>query len=130
HLARVCDLLSVVGTLHGQKPDKERRTWLEHAKHMLSEEVNEEKSLEAIAHEVGMSYSTFRARFALEAGQSPARFRAQCRVIAAQKLLERPELSVKAISRSLGWSDEFAFAKNFKAFTGQTPRTYRLGLKG
>jgi len=126
HLERVCDLLAALGTLRGPTSAQTPRSWLEHAQHLLSIELNEELALENVAREVGMSYSTFRARFALEAGQTPARFRALCRVRAAQSLLKRPELSVRAIARALGWADEFAFAKNFKALTGQTPRTFRL----
>jgi len=126
HLERVCDLLGALGTLRGPTSEQMPRSWLEHAQHLLSMELNEELPLENVAREVGMSYSTFRARFALESGQTPARFRALCRVRAAQSLLERPELSVRAIARALGWADEFTFAKNFKALTGQTPRTFRV----
>jgi AraC-like DNA-binding protein len=129
HLARVCDVLRVLGAVRGDRAPTKGRSWLEHAQHILSTDVNEEKPLDKVARELGMSGSTFRSRFVAESGQTPGRFRSLARVHAAQKLLERPELSTKAIASTLGWSDEFAFAKNFKALCGQTPREFRHARK-
>ena len=125
HLARVCDVLGVLGRMHGVAAAPIGRSWLEYARHILAEDINEKKSLDVVAHKLGMSCSAFRARFFEESGETPGRFRALCRVRAAQKLLQRPELSAKTIAASLGWSDEFAFAKNFKALCGHTPREFR-----
>ncbi|WP_170065507.1 helix-turn-helix domain-containing protein [Abditibacterium utsteinense] len=130
HLSRVCGLLSVLGMVRGDTSPTNALSWLEHAQHILLTEINEEKSLDMVAHELGMSCSAFRARFVAESGQTPGRFRALARLHAAQKLLERPELSTKAIASSLGWSDEFAFSKNFKALCGQTPREFRRAPHG
>ena len=129
HLARVCDVLGVLGRMHGVASAPTERSWLEYARHILEGDINEKKPMEAVAHKLGMSCSAFRARFFEESGETPGRFRALCRVRAAQRLLERPELSAKTIAASLGWSDEFAFAKNFKALSGQTPREFRRAHK-
>jgi AraC-like DNA-binding protein len=129
HLGRVCDVLRILGAVRSNTAPTKERSWLEHAQHILSTEVNEDKSLEKVARKLGMSCSTFRARFLAESGQTPGHFRALARVQTAQQLLERPELSTKAIASSLGWSDEFAFSKNFKRLCGQTPHEFRRALK-
>lgn len=129
HLARVCGVLGILGTVRGAASPTGARSWLEHAQHILSTDINEEKRLETVARALGMSSSAFRARFLAESGQTPGRFRALARVRAAQNLLERPELSTKSIASSLGWSDEFSFSKNFKALCGQTPREFRHARK-
>ena len=129
HLARVCDVLSVLSRMHGVASAPSERSWLEYARHILAGDINEKKTMETVAHKLGMSCSAFRTRFFEESGETPGRFRAICRMRAAQKLLERPELSSKTIASSLGWGDEFAFAKNFKALSGQTPREFRHAHK-
>ena len=74
---------------------------------------------------MGLSPESFRKRFTYETGLAPARFRTQQRIKAAHALLQRPNLTLRAIADSLGFSDEFHFSRRFKDVKGKKPKQYR-----
>lgn len=129
--AEICDFLSVLNemltmTASGE-PGAVADTWLLEGRGLLEANLNRPISFAEVAREVGMSYETFRKRFTAAMGISPARYRMQRRIEAAQMLLLRPELTNQAIAKSLGFSDEYYFSKRFKQIAGLTPREFRAG---
>lgn len=99
--------------------------WVSHACYLLCANLEKPLELQSVAGECGLSYESFRKRFASEVGVSPARYRAERRIGAACALLDHPGMAIKSVASGLGFSDEFHFAKRFKQITGKTPNAYR-----
>jgi AraC-like DNA-binding protein len=100
--------------------------WLAFARHCLAENLSAPLDIRKVAREAGMSYESFRKRFAAATGTPPARYRTERRIAAAQTLLTRSNLTLRAVAMNLGYSDEFHFSRRFKEITGKTPREWRL----
>lgn len=95
------------------------------ARELLAGDLGAELDLRAVAAEVGLPYETFRKRFRAATGVSPAAFRLDRRIEAAQSLLRMTTTTHAAIAASLGFADEYHFAKRFRARVGISPRDYR-----
>lgn len=81
-----------------------------------------------LAEEVGMSRSSFAARFGALVGEGPIDYLTQWRMLLAGRSLARGD-SVGTIAHSLGYGSESAFRTAFKRVTGRTPRHHaRLGV--
>ncbi|MCD8337171.1 MAG: helix-turn-helix transcriptional regulator [Lachnospiraceae bacterium] len=65
-----------------------------------------------------------------EAGENFIEYLTRVRVEKAKELLEKPDLSIKAISSLCGYSDPNYFSRLFKKQTDMTPREYRMKYSG
>lgn len=95
---------------------------------VLETDLHRDIDLAAVAAEVGLTYETFRKQFRQSVGVAPARFRLIRRIDAACAMLQHTELTVKAISARVGFSDEFHFSRSFKQITGLPPTEFRRRL--
>lgn len=100
--------------------------WVALARRRLEENLSAPIDMHAVAKEAGLSYESFRKRFAKEVGVPPARYRTERRIAAAQTLITQSNLTLRAVATNLGFSDEFHFSRRFKEITGMTPRECRL----
>lgn len=75
----------------------------------------------ALAAEVGMSRSSFAARFRQLVGDGPIDYLTRWRMLLAGRSMSRGE-PIGAIARSLGYESESAFSTAFKRVMGSTPR--------
>lgn len=73
-----------------------------------------------LSHSLNMSYENFRKIFKELTGQSPARYHTQQKIKQARLMLESG-LSIREVSILTGYSDVFAFSKQFKKTTGLAP---------
>jgi AraC-like DNA-binding protein len=96
------------------------------ARRLLASDFGAELALPAVAARVGLSYETFRRRFAREEGKSPGRYRDERRIEAAIDLLATTRLPHRVIASTLGFADEYHFSKRFRALTGRSPRAQRI----
>ena len=80
-------------------------------------------TVEALAAEVGMSRSSFAARFQQLVGDGPIEYLTRWRMLLAGRGLSRGE-PVGAVARSLGYESESAFSTAFKRVMGSPPRRY------
>ena len=81
----------------------------------------------ALADLVGMSRSSFAARFRARVGDGPIEYLTRWRMLLAGRGLSRGE-PVSKIACALGYESESAFRTAFKRVTGRTPRLHaRLG---
>ncbi len=79
-----------------------------------------------VASYVGVSRSHLFRAFQSVTGQSPKEYLTQFRLKQACILLNHSELSISAISRSVGFEDNLNFSKMFKKHMGKPPSNYRI----
>jgi AraC-like DNA-binding protein len=99
--------------------------WLAASQALLGRDLGEELDLSSVAAAVGLGYESWRKRFRSETGVSPARYRLQRRVDAAEEALRRSTLRHSEIAASLGFSDAHHLAKQVRALRGLTPTEIR-----
>lgn len=97
------------------------------AMEFMGQNLKRKVSLEEIADAAGLSVSRLSWLFRKHAAASPMQYMEAQRLDRAQRLLELTNLSVKEISRRVGFDSPFYFSLRFKRHTGLSPRTYRLG---
>jgi AraC-like DNA-binding protein len=87
----------------------------------------EDWTLERIAREIGLSRSTFIARFTHYVEVSPMHYLAQWRLQLAARLIERPGSSIGEAAIAVGYESEAAFNRAFKKHLGVPPGAWRKG---
>lgn len=87
---------------------------------LLERDLDKKLSLNLIADQLCIGYETFRKQFHQEMQMSPDSYRQQKRMQTAQMMLLEGE-SVKSVARALGYSDTYAFSKQFKRYYGCAP---------
>jgi len=98
---------------------------LNEAARRLAGDTTASLSLNLLAVSLGLSYDTFRHRFAGEFGQPPAAYRNTARLAAAATMLKLTDLTTGEIARRLGYTDEFHLSRRFRARYGTPPGRYR-----
>jgi len=100
----------------------------------VQEQVRREYSfawdLSEMAAAAGLSTSRFGHLFREETGESPRSFVESVRLEHARRLLVEGKLPISAVSRTVGFTDEFYFANRFRKLTGLSPRAYRQSFDG
>jgi len=89
-----------------------------------------EWTLELLAAVANLSPSRFGHLFREEIGESPRNYVESVRLEHARRLLVEGKLPIAAVSRSVGFTDEFYFANRFRKLTGLSPRAYRQSFEG
>jgi len=102
--------------------------WLERAQRLLADAAHWRADMPAIADKVGLSYETFRKKFAALAGESPARYRMVQVIQHACRLLHEPGMSNADVAEACGFCDEFHFSRRFKQLMGVSPSGFRKML--
>jgi len=86
-------------------------------------------TVERLANYVGMSRSTFAARFSEIMGSSPIEMVTQQRMEIASKYLRNPNMRIKAIAGKVGYISDTAFLRRFHQHFGMSPKSYRKKLE-
>ena len=128
-LVSVSRLLTVLAEIAATREEEETHAgvlpWLDRARHLLESDLSQAISPGSVAAQIGLSYETFRKGFEQQTGISPARFRADKRLGAAQALLRHTQMTSRQIADSLGFHDEFYFSRWFKQRVSLSPRDFR-----
>ncbi|HWT74185.1 MAG TPA: AraC family transcriptional regulator [Mobilitalea sp.] len=82
-------------------------------------------SIQDLARELGIGYEKFRKLFKKQVGVSPGCFVMQKRMDVAKTYLIEKSKSVKEIAVELGFSDAYAFSKQFRQSVGISPSEFR-----
>ena len=69
--------------------------------------------------------SYFIKKFKALTGASPRRYLTLARVENAKTLLLNTDLSIAAVAKACGYTDQLYFSRVFKSATGQPPTAYR-----
>jgi transcriptional regulator GlxA family with amidase domain len=91
----------------------------------LSDHLDEDLSVEALASRAAMSPRNFTRCFRNETGTTPAAYVEQVRVEAARRLLQATDLTVAAIARQVGIRHAETLHRAFRRRVGTTPELYR-----
>jgi AraC family transcriptional regulator len=94
----------------------------------INDHLTENLSLTAIAHELDMSQYYFSRLFKQSMGVSPYQYVMKQRIERAKYLLRTTPLSVEAIARQVGFSNQNQLTVQFRRFIGTTPSNYRKNL--
>jgi AraC-like DNA-binding protein len=121
-LARVRSLVMRSSKMLGGSEEK-----LDKARYHLLAHATEEIDLEALAAELGLSYSRFRTLFRKHTGRSPRQYQLDIRMNRAMELLKESQRTVTEISEMLGFSAVYYFSRLFKQRVGKTPGQFRRG---
>ncbi|MFG3406161.1 AraC family transcriptional regulator [Streptomyces sp. NPDC048142] len=78
-----------------------------------------------LAVRVGVSRTTLAKRFTELVGEGPVAYLTAWRMTLAADLLTRPELTVAAVARRVGYADAFGFSAAFKRLRGESPTAFR-----
>jgi AraC-like DNA-binding protein len=82
-----------------------------------------------VAGAVNVSERTLARRFTEETGMTWSEFARRARMIRAMELLAEPDTKVIEVVDAVGFSSVSAFNHAFRAFTGETPSSYRKRLR-
>jgi AraC family transcriptional regulator len=95
------------------------------ARDTINAHLEEQLSLEQLAHECKLSVTHFAKAFARSTGISPHRWLMQRRVDVAKDLMLTTDSSLVEISLKCGFSDQSHFTRVFAEATGETPGRWR-----
>lgn len=82
-------------------------------------------SVKDVADHMNIGYEKFRKIFTNHFGVGPGLYMIQQRIHMAQKMLADNNLSIKEIALELGYSDAYAFSKQFKNLMGISPSEFK-----
>ena len=82
-------------------------------------------SVDALAHEVGLSRSALHERFVLYLGQPPIQYLASWRIQLGARLLRESNRNVATIALDVGYDSEASFSRAFKRMLGMPPAAWR-----
>lgn len=120
-------LLAELFTIHHRinhlDSKKERR--IQQAKVIFLQHVEKNITPEAVAHELGVSYSLFRQEFKVFTGFSPADYFIDLKISKAKVMLLHEDMQVKEVAYQLGFSSDQHFSKVFKKRVGVSPGAFR-----
>lgn len=95
----------------------------------LQNDANQELSIEEIAKMCFVTPAYFRRLFRDYSGMSPAEYRVHRRIERAKELMERTDISVRAVSDELAFSDPSYFCRVFKKEMGMSPSEYKKRIE-
>lgn len=125
-LGKLVQLLGEAREAGRRQPEIRGRQWLARARSFLEDPDLE---LDEVARELGTSYESFRKTFKTQLQMSPKQYRDRHRIEEACRLLHSSALPIKMVSDRLRYCDPFHFSKQFKSYTGMSPREFRRAAR-
>ncbi|TRZ52774.1 AraC family transcriptional regulator, partial [bacterium] len=104
--------------------DENENSFISSACQKLNENINIGVSLKEIALDLNMNYETFRKNFTKAMNVSPMQYLITERINQSKIMLLDGGLKPKDVATTLGYTDEFAFIKQFKKITSTTPTEF------
>lgn len=108
-----------------EKPIKKYSETVEKIMRFIQENVRINLSVREISKELFISESKIRKAFLEETGTAVGSYIDDLVFAESKKRLVQEKASIKDISRTLGFCDQFYFARSFKKRSGKTPSEYR-----
>lgn len=127
--AHLYDLLSCLVRAAGERERPAASDCAQLAADYMVTHYEKPLTVEAVARELSVSYSSLYRSFMKRFGCSPKRFLLEYRIERARLLLETGRHSVHEVSNSVGFEDPFYFSRAFKEVVGESPRRYMAARK-
>jgi AraC-like DNA-binding protein len=133
-LAKLSELMFVeVVRRHIESLPEDSRGWLAglrerhvgEALRLIHGQPTRDWTLDGLAHDVGLSRTTFADRFAHFVGMPPMQYLARWRMQLASRRLETPGVSIAQVASEVGYESEAAFNRAFKKLIGVPPGAWR-----
>lgn len=96
---------------------------------LIHQQPQERWTASSLAAGVGMSRSSFFARFSELVGEPPTQYLTHWRMHLAKHQLRQGEYSLAEIADHVGYASEAAFSKAFKRTVGRSPSEYRMAQR-
>ena len=103
---------------------------VERARSLIAGRLSDPLSMEQVADEVGMGYTTFRRAFRAHLGVTPKQYHLRLRLQRAEDQLANTDRPLKAIAAHLGFDSPSHLSADFKARTGVSPTAWRHRARG
>jgi len=103
---------------------------LSRAKEALAAEIERDLTLAEVADVCGLSRGHFAKAFRLSSGTTPHRWRQQCRIDQAKRMLVQGEQTLAEIALACGFADQSHFTRVFSRMVGETPAGWRRRMGG
>ena len=104
---------------------REMETLIRRARLHILKNSKQTINFQALARDLGISYSAFRHRFKQITGLPPGQYQIHIRLNQARRLLRNSPLSITDISEQLGFESIYYFSRLFKKKTGHSPLAFR-----
>jgi AraC-like DNA-binding protein len=109
----------------GIKQTDQQNSLFSKIKYIIHSQINEHIDFQAMAKNMGISYSTFRRDFKRQTGLAPLQYHLLLKIEKAKELLINTELKAKEIAYKLGFDSDYYFCRLFKQKTGISPAQFR-----
>lgn len=109
----------------GEHPEEAFNLHVEQALGILQNHVFSQISLGTVCEQLKITEEYLIRLFKRHMNMTPMRYLNNLKMETATSLLLNSDLSVKEISWKLGFSSQYHFSRNFKAYSGCTPTDYR-----
>jgi len=119
------DYLNKLAATIKQYREKELKGLISEAINFISNNYQNNISLDEVAKEINMSYHYFSKFFKDSIGKNFVDYLTDLRIEKSKELLKGELVSVKEVCYQVGYSDPNYFSKIFKKTTGTTPTEYR-----
>jgi AraC-like DNA-binding protein len=100
-----------------------------HALQLINADLAADWTIERLARKVGMSRSSFAARFTAQVGRAPLEVITEQRMQLASSLLQQTDLKLSEISAKVGYHSEASFTRRFKRFFRLSPGEMRKNFR-
>jgi AraC-like DNA-binding protein len=91
----------------------------------IAQNYSQNIKINELADYVGVNRSYLASSFKKATGYSPKEYLLSLRMERAKSLLETSDMTINGISNAIGYSDQLAFSRMFKKYTGISPTVYR-----
>lgn len=105
--------------------NQETSDYIKDAIAYIAQNYSQNIKINELADYVGVNRSYLASSFKKATGYSPKEYLLSLRMERAKSLLETTDMAVSSISNSIGYSDQLAFSRMFKRYTGVSPTIYR-----
>ncbi|MCH6255084.1 AraC family transcriptional regulator [Puniceicoccaceae bacterium K14] len=101
-------------------------TLVQQAKMQMLSDLSQRTDLQALARELGTSYSHLRATFKKQTGYAPREFENMIRLKRAHDLLLSGNYNISATAEALGFNSLHYFSRAFRNAYGQSPQSWLM----
>lgn len=103
----------------------ESSAYIRNAITYIAENYASQIKINELADHIGVNRSYLASSFKKAMGYSPKEYLLRLRMEKAKKLLETTNQPINSIANSVGYTDQLAFSRMFKRYSGVSPKTYR-----